>query len=165
MNQSVSNLKLAERWCYYKLVTAYLFLSAAKLAAGHLTRPVWSRMVSTTRFWYHPNVALLYRSSVARQPADRDHRFGHWKIEDNKSYHLYHHELRWLMFCAIRFKRLSVAKKLWLTHWERFLGVFLQWLCLESISTTHLNKQSKSKALGLLRTIYQMRSLHLEPPS
>ena len=28
------------------------------------------------------NVALLHRIRLARQPADRDHRFGHWKIED-----------------------------------------------------------------------------------
>ena len=28
------------------------------------------------------NVALLIGIRMARQPADRDHRFGHWKIED-----------------------------------------------------------------------------------
>ena len=35
MNQSVSNLKLAERGAIISILT-YLFLSAAKLATGHL---------------------------------------------------------------------------------------------------------------------------------
>ena len=35
MNQSISNLKLAERGAIISILT-YLFLSAAKLATGHL---------------------------------------------------------------------------------------------------------------------------------
>ena len=81
MNQSQSNLKLAERGALISIV-AYLILSAAKLATGHLLHSsslvadglILSDIIS--------NVALLIGIRMARQPADRDHRFGHWKIED-----------------------------------------------------------------------------------
>ncbi len=82
MNQSQNNLRLAERGALISIV-AYLILSAAKLATGHLLHS--SSLVADG---YNnlsdiiSNVALLIGIRMARQPADRDHRFGHWKIED-----------------------------------------------------------------------------------
>ena len=77
MNQSVSNLKLAERGAIISILT-YLFLSAAKLAAGHLLHS--SSLVAdgfNNVSDIIGNVALLIGIRLARQPADRDHRFGH----------------------------------------------------------------------------------------
>ena len=82
MNQSQSNLKLAERGALISIV-AYLILSAAKLATGHLLHS--SSLVAdgfNNLSDIISNVALLIGIRMARQPADRDHRFGHWKIED-----------------------------------------------------------------------------------
>ena len=82
MNQSQNNLRLAERGALISIV-AYLILSAAKLATGHLLHS--SSLVADG---YNnlsdiiSNIALLIGIRMARQPADRDHRFGHWKIED-----------------------------------------------------------------------------------
>ena len=85
MNQSQSNLKLAERGALISIV-AYLILSAAKLATGHLLHS--SSLVAdgfNNLSDIISNVALLIGIRMARQPADRDHRFGHWKIEDLSS--------------------------------------------------------------------------------
>ena len=82
MNQSMSNLKLAERGAIISIST-YLILSAAKLATGHLLHS--SSLVAdgfNNVSDIIANVALLIGIRMARQPADRDHRFGHWKIED-----------------------------------------------------------------------------------
>ena len=82
MNQSMSNLKLAERGAIISIST-YLLLSAAKLATGHLLHS--SSLVAdgfNNVSDIIGNVALLIGIRMARQPADRDHRFGHWKIED-----------------------------------------------------------------------------------
>ena len=82
MNQSMSNLKLAERGAIISIST-YLLLSAAKLATGHLLQS--SSLVAdgfNNVSDIIGNVALLIGIRMARQPADRDHRFGHWKIED-----------------------------------------------------------------------------------
>lgn len=82
MKQSISNLKLAERGAIISIST-YLILSAAKLAAGHLLHS--SSLVAdgfNNVSDIIGNVALLIGIRMARQPADRDHRFGHWKIED-----------------------------------------------------------------------------------
>ena len=82
MKQSISNLKLAERGAIISIST-YLVLSAAKLATGHLLHS--SSLVAdgfNNVSDIIGNVALLIGIRMARQPADRDHRFGHWKIED-----------------------------------------------------------------------------------
>ena len=82
MKQSISNLKLAERGAIISIST-YLILSAAKLATGHLLHS--SSLVAdgfNNVSDIIGNVALLIGIRMARQPADRDHRFGHWKIED-----------------------------------------------------------------------------------
>lgn len=80
MKQSISNLKLAERGAIISIST-YLILSAAKLATGHLLHS--SSLVAdgfNNVSDIIGNVALLIGIRMARQPADRDHRFGHWKI-------------------------------------------------------------------------------------
>ena len=82
MKQSISNLKLAERGAIISIST-YLLLSTAKLATGHLLHS--SSLVAdgfNNVSDIIGNVALLIGIRMARQPADRDHRFGHWKIED-----------------------------------------------------------------------------------
>lgn len=82
MNNGNSNLKLAERGAIVSIL-AYLILSAAKLATGHLLNS--SSLVAdgfNNLSDIISNVALLIGIRLARQPADQDHRFGHWKIED-----------------------------------------------------------------------------------
>ena len=88
MKQSISNLKLAERGAIISIST-YLLLSAAKLATGHLLHS--SSLVAdgfNNVSDIIGNVALLIGIRMARQPADRDHRFGHWKIEVPDDAHL-----------------------------------------------------------------------------
>ena len=70
MKQSISNLKLAERGAIISIST-YLLLSAAKLATGHLLHS--SSLVADG----FNNVSDIIGIRMARQPADRDHRFGH----------------------------------------------------------------------------------------
>ncbi|KXT73807.1 Cobalt-zinc-cadmium resistance protein [Streptococcus sp. DD10] len=82
MNSAQNNLKLAERGAIISII-AYLVLSAAKLATGHLLSS--SSLVAdgfNNLSDIISNVALLIGIRLARQPADRDHKFGHWKIED-----------------------------------------------------------------------------------
>lgn len=82
MNNSNTNLKLAERGAIISII-AYLLLSAAKLATGHILSS--SSLVAdgfNNLSDIISNVALLIGIRLARQPADRDHKFGHWKIED-----------------------------------------------------------------------------------
>ena len=69
-------------WGHYQYFDL-LILSAAKLATGHLLHS--SSLVAdgfNNVSDIIGNVALLIGIRMARQPADRDHRFGHWKIED-----------------------------------------------------------------------------------
>ena len=82
MDKPNSNLKLAERGAIISIL-AYLSLSSAKLATGHLLHS--SSLVAdgfNNLSDIISNVALLIGIRLARQPADRDHKFGHWKIED-----------------------------------------------------------------------------------
>lgn len=82
MDKPNSNLKLAERGAIVSII-AYLLLSCAKLATGHLLHS--SSLVAdgfNNLSDIISNVALLIGIRLARQPADRDHKFGHWKIED-----------------------------------------------------------------------------------
>lgn len=82
MNKETNNLKLAERGAIVSIL-AYLILSALKLATGHLLNS--SSLVAdgfNNLSDIISNVALLIGIRLARQPADQDHRFGHWKIED-----------------------------------------------------------------------------------
>lgn len=82
MEKPNSNLKLAERGAIISIL-AYLLLSSAKLATGHLLHS--SSLVAdgfNNLSDIISNAALLIGIRLARQPADRDHKFGHWKIED-----------------------------------------------------------------------------------
>lgn len=82
VNTAHNNLKLAERGAIISIL-AYLLLSTAKLATGHLLNS--SSLVAdgfNNLSDIISNVALLIGIRLARQPADRDHKFGHWKIED-----------------------------------------------------------------------------------
>ncbi|GGE35925.1 cation diffusion facilitator family transporter [Streptococcus himalayensis] len=82
MNKSTTNLKLAERGAILAIGT-YLLLSTAKLIAGNLLQSS-----SLTADGFNnvsdiiANIAVLIGLRMARKPADHDHKFGHWKIED-----------------------------------------------------------------------------------
>ncbi|HFI0173751.1 TPA: cation diffusion facilitator family transporter [Streptococcus suis] len=82
MNQQIQNLKLAERGAIVS-ITAYIILSGIKLAAGHifhsdaLTADAFNNISDIIG-----NVAVLVGLRMAQKPADTDHKFGHWKMED-----------------------------------------------------------------------------------
>lgn len=82
MNQQVKNLKLAERGAIVSIV-AYIILSGLKLSAGSifhsdaLTADAFNNLSDIVG-----NVAVLIGLRMAQKPADTDHKFGHWKMED-----------------------------------------------------------------------------------
>ncbi|HFU4011337.1 TPA: cation diffusion facilitator family transporter [Streptococcus suis] len=82
MNQQVKNLKLAERGAIISIL-AYLLLSGLKLSAGTifhsdaLTADAFNNISDIVG-----NVAVLIGLRMAQKPADTDHKFGHWKMED-----------------------------------------------------------------------------------
>lgn len=82
MNQQVKNLKLAERGALVSIV-AYIILSGLKLSAGTifhsdaLTADAFNNISDIVG-----NVAVLIGLRMAQKPADTDHKFGHWKMED-----------------------------------------------------------------------------------
>ncbi|WP_105210360.1 cation diffusion facilitator family transporter [Streptococcus suis] len=82
MNQQIQNLKLAERGAIIS-ISAYIILSGIKLAAGHifhsdaLTADAFNNISDIIG-----NVAVLIGLRMAQKPADTDHKFGHWKMED-----------------------------------------------------------------------------------
>ncbi|HFI0645766.1 TPA: cation diffusion facilitator family transporter [Streptococcus suis] len=82
MNQQIQNLKLAERGAIIS-ITAYIALSGIKLAAGHifhsdaLTADAFNNISDIIG-----NIAVLVGLRMAQKPADTDHKFGHWKMED-----------------------------------------------------------------------------------
>ncbi|HEL1586349.1 TPA: cation transporter [Streptococcus suis] len=82
MNQQVRNLKLAERGAIISIL-AYLLLSGLKLSAGTifhsdaLTADAFNNISDIVG-----NVAVLIGLRMAQKPADTDHKFGHWKMED-----------------------------------------------------------------------------------
>ncbi|HEL1584159.1 TPA: cation transporter [Streptococcus suis] len=82
MNQQVKNLKLAERGAIVSIV-AYIILSGLKLSAGRifhsdaLTADAFNNISDIVG-----NVAVLIGLRMAQKPADTDHKFGHWKMED-----------------------------------------------------------------------------------
>ena len=149
MNQSVSNLKLAERGAIISILT-YLFLSAAKLATGHLLHS--SSLVAdgfNNVSDIVGNVALLIGIRLARQPADRDHRFGHWKIEDLASL------ITSIIMFYVGFDVLRDTIQKILSREQTVIDPLGATLGLVSaiimfsvyLYNTHLSKQSKSKAL------------------
>ncbi|MGT2911884.1 cation diffusion facilitator family transporter [Streptococcus cameli] len=82
MKQQVSNLKLAERGAVLSIIV-YLVLSGVKFAAGKsfhsdaLIADAFNNLSDIVG-----NVAVLIGLKMAQKPADSDHKFGHWKIED-----------------------------------------------------------------------------------
>ncbi|MBY5020331.1 cation diffusion facilitator family transporter [Streptococcus suis] len=82
MNQQVKNLKLAERGAIVS-IAAYIILSGLKLSAGSifhsdaLTADAFNNISDIVG-----NVAVLIGLRMAQKPADTDHKFGHWKMED-----------------------------------------------------------------------------------
>ncbi len=81
-NQQTANLKLAERGAIIS-ISAYIVLSIFKLAAGNyfnsqsLTADAYNNISDIIG-----NVAVLIGLRMAQKPADTDHKFGHWKMED-----------------------------------------------------------------------------------
>lgn len=82
MNQQTKNLRLAERGAILAILT-YTLLSTAKIIAG--------KMLSSSSLIADgfnnvsdiiANIAVLIGLRMARKPADHDHKFGHWKMED-----------------------------------------------------------------------------------
>lgn len=82
MTHPSKNLKLAERGPIISIVT-YLILAASKLTAGY-----WLTSSSLIADGFNNlsdilgNLAILIGLKMAQKPADGDHKFGHWKIED-----------------------------------------------------------------------------------
>ncbi len=82
MNNPAKNLKLAERGAILAIL-AYIVLSIAKIIAGSvlqsssLTADGFNNVSDIVA-----NIAVLIGLRMARKPADTDHKFGHWKIED-----------------------------------------------------------------------------------
>lgn len=77
-----NNLKIAERGAILSIL-AYILLSGVKLAAGNifhsdaLTADAFNNISDIIG-----NIAVLIGLRMAQKPADTDHKFGHWKIED-----------------------------------------------------------------------------------
>ena len=149
MNQSVSNLKLAERGAIISILT-YLFLSAAKLATGHLLHS--SSLVAdgfNNVSDIVGNVALLIGIRLARQPADRDHRFGHWKIEDLASL-ITSNIMFYVGFDVLRdtIQKILSREQTVIDPLGATLGVISAIIMFTVyLYNTHLSKQAKSKAL------------------
>ncbi|EGJ27546.1 cation diffusion facilitator family transporter [Streptococcus porcinus] len=81
----IINLKLAKRGPIVSIV-AYLIISIAKLLSGYFLN---SNSLIADGFNNLSdivgNVALLIGLQLASQPADANHKFGHWKFEDLSS--------------------------------------------------------------------------------
>lgn len=79
---NIDKLKLAQRGPKVS-IAVYLLLALVKIAGGHLLKSA-----SLTADGFNNasdivgNVAILIGLYLASKPADDDHRFGHWKIED-----------------------------------------------------------------------------------
>lgn len=81
----IANLKLARKGPIVSIIV-YLLLSVAKLLAGYLLNA--SSLIAdgfNNLSDIVGNVALLIGLHLASQPADANHKFGHWKIEDLSS--------------------------------------------------------------------------------
>ncbi|MDO4667367.1 MAG: cation diffusion facilitator family transporter [Streptococcus sp.] len=82
MKNPTNNLKLAERGAILS-ITTYLFLSIVKIITGttlhssSLTADGFNNISDIVA-----NIAVLIGLRMARKPADTDHKFGHWKMED-----------------------------------------------------------------------------------
>lgn len=85
MTNSINQLTLAKRGPILS-IGAYLILSSAKLISGYILSS--SSLIAdgfNNLSDIVGNVALLIGLHLASQPADEDHKFGHWKLEDLSS--------------------------------------------------------------------------------
>lgn len=85
MSNPSENLRLAKRGPILS-ISAYLILTIGKLIFGYLLDS--SSLIAdgfNNLSDIVGNIALLIGLHLASQPADEDHRFGHWKIEDLSS--------------------------------------------------------------------------------
>lgn len=82
MQEQIHNLKRAERGAILSIF-AYLLLSGIKLTAGTvfhssaLTADAFNNISDIIG-----KVVVLFGLRMAQKPADTDHKFGHWKMED-----------------------------------------------------------------------------------
>lgn len=82
MNKVTNNLKLAERGALLSIIS-YVILSGIKLAAGeHFRSEALKADAFNNISDIIGNIAVLIGLRMAQKPADTDHKFGHWKIED-----------------------------------------------------------------------------------
>lgn len=82
MNRNATNLKLAERGALLS-ISAYIILSGVKLATGELFHSAALRADAFNNISdIIGNIAVLIGLRMAQKPADTDHKFGHWKMED-----------------------------------------------------------------------------------
>ncbi|MDG3132436.1 cation diffusion facilitator family transporter [Streptococcus suis] len=82
MNKVTNNLKLAERGALLSIIS-YVILSGIKLAAGeHFHSEALKADAFNNISDIIGNIAVLIGLRMAQKPADTDHKFGHWKIED-----------------------------------------------------------------------------------
>ncbi|MEQ9763792.1 cation diffusion facilitator family transporter [Streptococcus sp. ZJ151] len=85
MSHPSENLRLAKRGPILS-ISAYMVLTIGKLISGY-----WFNSSSLIADGFNNlsdivgNITLLIGLHLASQPADEDHRFGHWKIEDLSS--------------------------------------------------------------------------------
>lgn len=85
MQDAIENLKIAKRGPIVSII-AYLILSVSKLTTGYFINS--SSLIAdgfNNLSDIVGNIALLIGLHLASQPADEDHKFGHWKIEDLSS--------------------------------------------------------------------------------
>lgn len=82
MKQPRSNLKLAERGAIVS-ISAYVLLSGIKLVSSEIFHSDALRADAFNNIAdIIGNIAVLVGLKMAQKPADLDHKFGHWKIED-----------------------------------------------------------------------------------
>lgn len=80
--QQAKNLKSAERGALIG-ISAYILLSIGKLTLGNLLHSAALKADGVNNLSdIIANLVVLIGLRLARQPADTDHKFGHWKIED-----------------------------------------------------------------------------------
>lgn len=85
MSQPTENLRLAKRGPILS-ISAYVLLAIGKLISGNILNS--SSLIAdgfNNLSDIIGNITLLIGLHLASQPADEDHRFGHWKIEDLSS--------------------------------------------------------------------------------
>lgn len=82
MTAPIKNIQLAKRGPIISII-AYLTITIVKLTTGHILNS--SSLIAdgfNNLSDILGNIALLIGLHLASRPADEDHRFGHWKIED-----------------------------------------------------------------------------------